>query len=236
MQRRVILQGILYLAVACLYKQGITVARARGPLPPFCSLRLGAIASERISQTTGDHVLDSQLPAELFRVSDIFEIMPGFGIIDGENAHAMPESPIDNTKGTVLFGRILLLDELRKWGSIAIAGIMAHECGHILQYFSGLYSILIDHQSTQRLAELHADYMAGYYLGVKRLSTPMDITAFLDSLYSKGDTDFSNERHHGTASNRKDAMLAGYQLGLRGRSDLNDVAQHAVNAVRAITL
>lgn len=234
MQRRVVLRGILFLGVACLYKQGSTAARAGRPLPPFCSLQRAAIASERkISRTTGDHVLDSQLSAERFRASDVFGLQPGLAIIEGGNAYAMPESLIDNTDGTVLFGRTLVSDEWRKCGGTAVAGIIAHEFGHILQFFSGLYSLLTDHQPTQRLAELHADYMAGYYLGLQR-SIHTDIVAVLDSL--KEDTDFSNEYHHGTPSNRKDAMMAGYQLGFRGRSNLNDVAQHAVDAVRAITL
>lgn len=240
MQRRVVLWAILYMAAACLCRPSLTVARTRSQLPPFCSLERAEIGSDlEISRTTGDQVLDSQLSAELFHVSDVFEVMPGFVIIDdgdSPNAFATPKSLINNTVGTVLFGHTLLFNELRghMWGGIAVAGIMAHEFGHILQFISGLDRLLTKNHPTKRLAELHADYMAGYYLGLKRLSGHMDIKAFLDSVYIKGDTDFNNKDHHGTPSNRKDVMLAGYKLGLHGRGNINDVSQQGVNTVREI--
>lgn len=240
MQRRIVLRAILYLSVACLCRPRLLVARTSRHLPPFCSLEGTALDSDlRISRSTGDPVLDSQLSADLFHISGIFGVKPGFGIIDDgqrPNAFATAESFIDNTDGTVLFGRTLLFSELRGHisGAIAVTGIMAHEFGHIFQFISGLHGLLTKDNPTQKLAELHADYMAGYYLGLKRLSGPMDIKVFLDSVYVKGDTDFNNEGHHGAPSNRKDALLEGYELGLYGRRDITDVAQQGANIIRAL--
>ena len=237
MQRRAVLQALLYAAAASLCKPVVTAADTGRQLPPFCSLKQDAIDSEqKISRTTGDDILDSQLSAALIDISDVFGVMPGFVIIDEDgtsNAHAKPESLIDNTHGTVLFSRALIFKELRR-GGIAVTGIMAHEFGHILQFRSRLYELLTNGQPTQRLAELHADYMAGYYLGVRQLSGPMDIQAFLDSIYINGDTKFNTTRHHGTPSERRDTVLVGYKLGIYGKRDINEVAQHGVNLIRAI--
>jgi len=97
-------------------------------------------------------------------------------------------------------------------GRFSRCRFIAHEFGHIFQYQSKFYDLLTQSQTTDRLLELHADYLAGYYLGLKRLrSGEMDIKAFLDSLYLSGDTDFNSPDHHGTPMEREQVMLAGYK-------------------------
>ncbi|MDP3838452.1 MAG: hypothetical protein Q8Q54_05975 [Methylococcales bacterium] len=163
--------------------------------------------------------------------------MPGFGFYDdsdGKNAFATAETWIPNTKGTVAFGIELLSDELfsNEWGGLAVAGIMAHEFGHIFQYQSDFYSLLTQSQPTDRLLELHADYLAGYYLGLKRLrGGEIDIKGFLDSLYLKGDTHFNSPSHHGTPIERAKVMLEGYKLGLTNNNNIQQVAETGMNLV-----
>jgi hypothetical protein len=212
--------------------------RAGRRLPEYCALEGGVETyQERIMPSTGDRTLDGQLSSELFRLSDVFEQRPGFGVIDdtdGPNAFATTDTLVPGTRGTVLFGRTLLLDELsgHEWGGVAVAGILAHEFGHILQFFTDYGDRLRPLDNTARPMELHADFLAGYYLGLKRLIGSMDVKAFTDSIYLKGDTNFTSEYHHGTGRERLGAVLAGYKIGLGGPSPISDVADAGMIKVR----
>jgi hypothetical protein len=78
------------------------------------------------------------------------------------------------------------------------------EFSHILQFKEG---------STLRGAqrELHADYMAGYYLGRKSHFLQTNIANFADSPFEKGDYAFWSQTHHGTPQERVAAMVAGFE-------------------------
>jgi hypothetical protein len=210
-------------------------------LPKYCSLQGGLSANGiKLLSTSGNSDIDRSINLELIHLAQSFNVLPGFGFFDdshGKNAFAMPDTVIANTQGTLVFGKYLLAEELASstWGGLAVAGIMAHEFGHVYQFQSQLYQVLNKAQNTHKLSELHADYLAGYYLGLKRLRTgEIDIKAFLDSLYIKGDTDFNNPSHHGTPLERKDAMLAGYKIGLTNNTDINQVAQWGINVVTTL--
>lgn len=60
------------------------------------------------------------------------------------------------------------------------------------------------------MRELHADYMAGYYLGRKGLVTSSGVEEFATSLFEKGDYNFTSPQHHGTPIQRVAAMRGGY--------------------------
>jgi hypothetical protein len=207
-------------------------------LPKACSLRGGLTANGiELLTTSGNSDLDRSISLELSHVAETFNVLPGFGFYDDSdspNAFALDEDLIVNTKGTVIFGKQLLSDELaqQSWGGLAVAGFIAHEFGHIFQYQSKFYSLLTQAQSTDRLLELHADFLAGYYLGLKRLrSGEMDIKAFLDSLYLMGDTDFNSPEHHGTPIEREQVMLAGYKIGLTNNNNIQQVAEMGMNLI-----
>ncbi len=203
-----------------------------------CSLHGGLQANGiEMFRTSGNSDLDRSINLELTHIAESFNVLPGFGFYDdsdGQNAFALDEDLIPHTKGTVIFGKQLLSDELasNEWGGLAVAGIMAHEFGHIFQYQSKFYELLTQSQTTDRLLELHADYLAGYYLGLKRLrSGEIDIKAFVDSLYLLGDTDFNSPDHHGTPIEREQVMLAGYKIGLTNNNNIQQVAETGMNLV-----
>ena len=70
---------------------------------------------------------------------------------------------------------------------------------------------------SSRNVELHADLIAGYYLGKRRWSKT-NLAVFGQSLFSKGDYDFNSPDHHGTPKQRLEAMLEGYRLADVGGS------------------
>lgn len=208
-------------------------------LPEYCSLQGGLRANgiEMLS-SSGNPELDGSISLELAQIARSLNVYPGFGFYDdddGANAFAINETVIPNTHGTVIFGKQLLSNELTRHssGGLAIAGIIAHEFAHIYQYQSGLYPLLKRSQKNNKQVELHADYLAGYYLGLKRLqNAEIDIKAFLDSLYLKGDTHFNSPTHHGTPFERKQVMLEGYKIGLTNNTDVHQVAEMGLELVR----
>lgn len=235
--RRKFLHNCLGVAVLLLLSR--YVGADSDELPEYCSLQGGLQANgiEMLS-TSGNPDLDHSINLELTNIANTLNVFPGFGFYDdddGANAFAIDDTVIPNTKGTVVFGKQLLSDELTRHssGGLAIAGIIAHEFAHIYQYQSGLYRLLKRSQNSNKRVELHADYLAGYYLGLKRLrNADIDIKAFLDSLYLKGDTHFNSPTHHGSPFERKQVMLEGYKVGLTNNTDIHQVAEMGVELVK----
>jgi hypothetical protein len=188
-------------------------------LPKSCKLNASQTSSNSVLSTSGNNRLDSALISELQELLTIIPVKPGFKyIVDpSPNAFALDQSYIPNTRGTVFLGINLIKNEFSVSGNagIAVAGICAHESAHIFQYFSEYNQRLSG--STSRNFELHADLIAGYYLGRRRWSRT-NIEVFGRSLFSKGDYDFNNPDHHGTPKQRLGAMLEGYRLATLAKS------------------
>ena len=180
--------------------------------------------SHRLRDSTGDAALDAAFVQEGKNLSKLFRINPAIHLLidaEGPNAFAHPADTRPGYSRTVYFGFRLLGDELRKRRTVAVAGILAHEFGHILQF---------QHQdfAPGKHAELHADFLAGWYLGKKALAKPLNVEAFGRSLYEKGDYAVWDPSHHGTPEERVSAMLAGF-----GSTHLNLRAAYSQGAAVA---
>ncbi|MEM7744722.1 MAG: hypothetical protein AAF409_13530 [Pseudomonadota bacterium] len=186
----------------------------------------------QVSSTSGNPHFDRALVEALYHVSKTFDVLPTFGFIKGGNvANAFatttpfsPEagdSPLPTREhGTVLFGD-KMLDLMRQKGIdnpvAAVLAIIAHEFGHIVQYnyqFNGkhLIQLLTDGQPTVKLAELHADFLTGYYVGTAKRRNP-DTPAASVALAAHviGDYQTNAPSHHGTPAERGQAVYAGYR-------------------------
>jgi hypothetical protein len=189
---------------------------------------LGSL-SDHTSQS-GNPQLDRALIAEVKKLDREFRISPGYRFLrDGDrpNAYATPETFVEGTSGTILFGLSLLQNELRtEYGGAAVAGIAAHEGAHIVQFRSRELSARLS-SPTRKLNELHADFLAGYYFS-RTGRTERSLVTFGESLFSKGDYDYNDEQHHGTPQQRVAAMRAGFSAA---RFDLDEAANRGVTYV-----
>lgn len=94
----------------------------------------------------------------------------------------------------------------------AIFGIMAHEMAHASQY-KGNYREFLDSYSTTHnaLAELHADYLAGWFWGQSPIWSNFLLDRdFISATANAGDNNFNCPRHHGTPEQRIQALRLGY--------------------------
>ena len=165
-----------------------------------------------VYSSTGNAELDKTLNAEKARLEAVYKIKVDLKIMDDSqspNALATPQSTNPYFfHGTVYLGKTLLSNELNKGekGIYAVVGIMAHEFAHILQ-------ATLDCQLETSFRELHADFLAGYYVAVRGgYENEAELTAFGQSLYEKGDSELWDAAHHGTPAQRLQAMLAGYKM------------------------
>lgn len=165
-----------------------------------------------------------------------FDVDAEYGVYDDSSPNALA-IPVDITTlrnqkpdGTVLIGRRLILEEQRRsqayWGT-SVTLFIAHEFAHIRQFKKRLNLPI-----QQR--ELHADYMAGWYLGAWNRNTGgtyanMEFAA--RALFSKGDYEFNALASHGSPEKRVSALKAGYRVGL-ARYSMEDAFRSGVDFVQ----
>lgn len=196
-----------------------------------------ATGEEPLHHSSGDRDFDRALAQTLSKCADLLRVLPGFAFFDDSaspNAYATPRVRLQRADGTVIFGKTLLRELLRKPEApdACVASVCAHEFAHILQFKTGLYQHLTQGQRTVKRLELHADYLAGYFAGTRkkeRQSFPAAVFAMTQYMY--GDTGVNNPQHHGTYEERGAAVVRGFEASYRQHLGLNDAIQQGINYV-----
>ena len=164
----------------------------------------------KLIDSTGNTKLDRAYSREKRMLARAFRVRPGAGFFDdymGPNAFATPHRYFtDGPDGTVLFGVRLLNRERARGADDAVISIMAHEFAHIVQFGQGVYG-----DSTVHF-ELHADYLAGWYLARRSAREWVDLSLPIQSLFANTEYEYSNPSH-GLPAQRKAALLAGFKNG-----------------------
>ena len=193
---------------------------------------------ERTLESSGDKNVDLMLGRALVHLSSAFEVYPDFRFYDdrdGLNALAAPFSLTHGTNGTVLFGVRLFHRQIDAHpdGDIAVLGICAHEFGHIVQYFSPYYKELRKAHRTVKLVELHADFLAGYFVALRRERFPdIKLQGLGEAWEAMGDVQYNAPGHHGTAAERLQAIERGYFFGRDESGDVRSAAKLGAQYVR----
>lgn len=174
--------------------------------------------------SSGDKGLDQALGMALVRLTQVFEERPGFAFYDdasSPNAYATSDTRVHGTWGTVLFGRSMFRSLLHKSddNGIVVIAIMAHEMSHIVQFHHNLQPRLMAGQRTVKRVELHADYLAGFYLGTRKRDDPSITLLASGALFRQiGDDDEQHRDHHGTPDERIASAERGFEIGISGGS------------------
>jgi hypothetical protein len=189
---------------------------------------------------SGDRDLDFALAQTLSRLTDTWNVLPGFAWFDDEaapNAFATSRRLLSRNDGTVLFGRRLLDRCLksREHPDVVISAVCAHEFGHIAQYKYGLTKRLATGQTTVKRNELHADFLAGYFAGVRKLDRPdFPAAVYATTQYAFGDYRTDNARHHGMPEERAAAIVKGFETAFRDGKSPSDALQIGLRYVGAV--
>ncbi|NGZ27738.1 MAG: hypothetical protein G8345_12740 [Magnetococcales bacterium] len=184
---------------------------------------------------SGNDRLDRSLGVLLADMATKMGVRPGFAYMDdgdSPNAFAIDANWLPNTQGTVLFGRNLLQDNLARdiHGDMLVMGICAHEFGHIVQYDYHVSDRLQKRQTTNRLMELHADFLSGYYVGLRNIDYSKQQMISLGQAWEElGDNNFTDPDHHGTSKERIAAMEQGYLVATQRKVNIKDAIRAGLN-------
>ena len=131
---------------------------------------------ETMLRSTGDSGLDRSFDRALQRLAETFEVWPKVGFYDDDdapNAMAMRYDVSGSIEFAVVFGRTYF-KKLMSYdpSGITLLQTAAHEFAHVWVYRDGLFDKIRGGERTVRRVELHADFLAGYYLGVRKRDNP----------------------------------------------------------------
>jgi hypothetical protein len=213
-------------------------AKVRSSATAFGNTRVSLFDRSKHIRTTGDAALDRALDASIKRLADLFGQIPAFGFyreddhpdISAMNAFATAErTDIPGTWGTIGFGTTLFQSEMSKHDRHGgtIVAIIAHEFAHIWAMQAGIINKINVGQKTVKRSELHADFLAGYFLGTrKRAARNVSLQSAGDLFSRIGDYNTDSPNHHGTPAERVAAAEEGFKVSyLQGRD-----ANHAFAA------
>ena len=189
---------------------------------------------------SGNADFDRALSVTLLKVSEAFSVLPGFAFSERVklNAFASKNPALGRADGSVVFGNPLYREIMarREHPEVGIVAVCAHEFGHIAQYKHGLDKTLIVNHQVKRL-ELHADFMAGYFAGRRKLEMPdFPAAVFATTQYSFGDNNYGDPTHHGTSAERGQAVVAGFDSAYRARESFATALETGVRYVQQISL
>jgi hypothetical protein len=199
-------------------------------------VQLFVTGKEQVIASTGNREFDYALAQTLSRLTDTFNVLPGFTYYDdydGENAYATSVRRLQRADGTVLFGKRYFLSQISQpeHPEVAVAATCAHEFAHILQYKRGL-TRLDAGQRTVKRSELHADFLSGFFAGKRKLEKPdYPAAVFAADAHASGDDDVRSKDHHGTPDERAAAVVRGFETAYRERRNLGEAIQVGINYV-----
>ena len=186
---------------------------------------------------SGDPAFDYALAQTLAKISNMFDVAPGFAYYAGNNAYATRSTKMNGSDGTVVFGDGLLDQLLKRTDApdAAIACVCAHEFGHILQYKLGLYDQLNKDAPTIKRVELQADFFAGYFAGIRKRERPsFPAAVFAMTQFTLGDESLNDPKHHGTHEERGAAVVRGFDVAFRERRPLGEAIDISTTYVKQL--
>jgi hypothetical protein len=244
MTRRDLLRGVLALAATASAPGRAGAALEEGLVGCMLHTTPGSRLAQqiRIVASSGEEDVDRVCWQIAGALRQAFRVSPDFGFFDDDikgpvvtfssasgNAIATPERLIGNGQGTVLLGRSLAgvtsarrKSGFRGWGPdrtwpLGLRIIIGHEWAHILQFARG-------NVKQGKGAELHADFLAGWFLGyaTRRQGGPVvDPKDAMSAIFGRGDNlAFNDPQHHGRPVQRAGAIAEGLEAG----ATVNDVA------------
>jgi hypothetical protein len=175
------------LGIALFAVPGAAVAGCSGPYQ-FLVAELGETVFRQVLEVTRDEI-------ERF-----FNFTFDAFCMDDEEYGAY----YDIGANTLVVGSQFFLDVANPPGNInrAIA-VIAHEAAHAFQTKHGLLNMLVETNPHRvKCIELHADFLAGGYMGWRARQYDIDVSQLTEMFYDLGDGLTENEGHHGLGVER----------------------------------
>ena len=164
--------------------------------------------------------------------------LPGLVYAHGareNDAWVVDASYLKDTTHTVVLGAKRLVTESATephYGLVCIPLILAHEMGHVLQLNTGI----VDRFRSQtehftRALELHADFLAGWYLGLDADWTQNAMSVANGRVRAWGDSCVESVTHHAFGQERAYFNEDGWGAAKYGAQDIKIVSKSAEDKV-----
>jgi hypothetical protein len=229
-------------------------ALAAPPLPSSCCLTRNQFSSAGLASTdsavyasgqeqmiphSGNSSFDYALAQTLALISKAFGVLPSFSFYNDSgalNARAISPNSTADGDGHVIFGTNLLQRTLAADSSgVRVAAVCSHEFGHIVQYKYGISDRLQAGIKTHKPVELHADFLAGYFAAKRQGDMPsFHAEQFAVMMNFLGDYQFGDPDHHGTAKERSNSVIEGFEAFHTRHLSLSDAVEYGINYVRPL--
>jgi hypothetical protein len=189
---------------------------------------------------SGNNDFDRALAVSLKMISETFSVLPGFAFSERviRNAFASPRKDLGRNDGSVVFGNSLYREIMnsKEHPEVGILTVCAHESGHIAQFKYGIDTRLVQCPDCRvKRLELHADFLAGYFAGRRKLErSDFPAAVFAKTQDNFGDDHYGSPTHHGTQRERGEAVVAGFSSAFRDRQDFPTALEVGLNYVRRI--
>lgn len=167
---------------------------------------LDALLGRQTSTTLGDAVYDRKMREEVLNQRAFFQGVKAEVVILDEK-HVELRNAYANSAGTIYFGKHMFYYTVNHFNELAVAGILAHEWSHRVQY-----TFKWDKDLETTALELEADAMSGYYMALEKGFAWNQIDAYFRSTENTGDFQINSASHHGTPNQRVAAAYLGVQL------------------------
>ena len=184
-----------------------------------------------IKNSTGNTELDKILHNQEVDLETFFgvNINLSFGIEQSRSGNAF-FSPFCSSlycNGQIVLGTYLMTELSQKKDSyIRLVAVFAHEFAHAMQHKYGW-------SGNSKWRELHADYLAGFYLGKNSSLNQSEVISTFNEFSSRGSFDFNNPDFHGTPEERGCAFLEGFKYGRLGTTNVYNAYNSGKNYITA---
>ena len=208
-------------------------------LSPICHLdnRSSTHTIRNPEPLVGINWIDDLIRPEIIELNKFFSVHPWIIWADsGSLAFMGPDKYKRGYNGYIVLSRKLLGDfsSPDSPAQNLLFTILAHEYAHLYQHNRGWWKFMAEGASTKRALELHADYLAGFYLAQRHTRLPQyDPNIVMTRWLDLGDYSFSAPEHHGTPKQRAAALEAGYLEGNDYHARLVEVVRRGFQWIQA---
>ena len=172
----------------------------------------------------GEVSTDAFFIATCSELKSLFEVYPNFFFSESQGPYFETSSAFTPR---IVYSKKFYKDQIAKSnGKERVKAVLAHEFAHAMQRKFEISWI------QQKYAELHADYLAGFYVGKKGVIENNKLNSFANEFYFLGDTDFDDPDHHGTSEERRCAFLEGYKSAITYNFNIYQAFNCGVEYVR----
>jgi len=161
----------------------------------------GYANSGHISTSIGNTYVDGLLQEEIGYQRAFFQQVPAQLLILFEPSAEFANC-YANAQGELLVGYHFFQKHIGQYNELAVAGVMAHEYGHRVQFQHFQQGKWFNDYAGKFQVELEADAFSGLYMALAKGAYWSEMEPYFQATFDAGDYMYNSRDHHGTPQQR----------------------------------